>query len=202
MRLLITGFAALVMFFPGCRKVHRAELFERCVAYSSRAKTVTRDEITCTVKRLSPEESYTLLGVDFPAEGIQPFSLELENNQKAPIYVSAQSISAPLVSDAVIKDRMYTSTYLIGGCASAVSLVYFWPLIPCAVLPGMYYCSGYNRSIDHFMQEYSLRAYERSFCIMPREQMVKLFFVYGWAVGASFDIGVMQENCCYTKFSY
>lgn len=187
----------------GCaRKKHKVALVHDYITDTQgRVREQAHDGITCRVKPLLSRESIELFGTDFLTYDIQPYLIRLENHQKAAIYLSPQYISAPLVRDATIKEYLYTATHLWAWTSSALALVYFWPLIPCIIVPGAYYASYSNQAIDRFMQEYSLCAYERPLCIMPHEYSEKIFFVPG-ARGASFDIGVMRSDCSLVKFSY
>lgn len=184
----------------GCRKKAEIEL-QSLSATNGRVYKKTQDALTCTVKPVTAQESNAIFATDLPSVGITPLVVDLYNGRNEPCYMSSRHISAPLASDAMVKQYLYYPTFTYGWTSTLVASLYFWPAIPTVIIPGLYWCSSSNQEVDIMMDEYSIKAHDKAFCIMPQEHMIKVAFVYGATKGASFEMGVFSETGKFTKFN-
>lgn len=187
----IVLFAALCLF-SGCKRSLQPT-FEHFSQLPQQFQE-TKGQITCRAKLLSYEEVFALFGSDLISRGYQPVFLEIINNSQDTYYLSARTLSAPLASDVLVKEQLYWPTNLMTWTSSLVAAIFCWPAIPLVVLPSAYLLSSKNAELDHFMQEYSLKAHDRSFYIFPQECMKKICFIYGWERGMNFEIGLINDR--------
>lgn len=181
-------------FLVSCKRSMQPYFEHIDLASSSTLFKETQGGITCKARLLTYEEVYDLCGTDLISQGYHPLYLELINNSPDAYYISARTLSAPLASDVLVKDKMYWSTSIIAWTSTIFAAFFCWPAIPLIIIPSTYMLSKKNTEVDHFMQEYSLKAHERSFYVFPQERMKKICFVYGWDPCAHFELGLVNDR--------
>jgi len=146
------------------------------------------NDVTVSCKAFSEFESKRYLGRDVLAKGYQPIQICIQNESKAYILLSPQSLNLPLIPPEDVAREVHTNTV---GRATAwgVGGLFIWPLLVPAVVDGV----GSSQANQKLDADYSGKGVTQC-VIQPYTTVNRMVFVPTSEYNGAFRLTLLNKG--------
>lgn len=157
------------------------------------AAVVTKQELDVVMHALSRQECDAYFGVDVIAEGVRPLLLTIQNRSADAYVVRPSYIPLTRISGKEVAQLMHYDTYQRVFWLTWPALIFWWPAIPCLVVPYGFGCQHYNKKTTKTLRKMTLGAHD-VLDIAPYETVQRFIFVPDASFKTVFDMKLYNET--------
>jgi len=179
-----------ILFLVGCGP-RDVRFFPRLRA--SKEAVIAKAKIEVAVNVMSRKECSDYFGFDAIAEGVRPLVLNI-NNKSSDAYVLRPSyLALTRVSGKDISKLMHYDTYQRVFWLTWPAIIFWWPAIPCLIIPYGFGCQQYNAKTSKTLRKMTLGAHD-VLEVAPYESVQRFIFVPDASFRTAFDIALYNET--------
>lgn len=156
-------------------------------------KKAERGTITIAAVLVQDQECVDYFGKDIIELGYYPIHLKIDNRTPDTYILRPSYISVPLATPRKVAQQLHYDTSLIITTACYPALLFFWQLIPCAIVPAGIYMREQNKKVTRTIQKKALSTQE-ILEIAPYTTIERFIFVHAQDYIPHIDISLFNDR--------